>query len=138
MMEVLVEEDCTSTVASTSIIISMTAAGLMTAKNAMYLIMGANIGTSVTNTIVSVSHVGDRDEYRRAFAGATVHDCFNLLTVSTLLPLEYFTQMLYKIGNGIVESAGISNQQEKGDKIDFIKKLPKPVTSRLVSVDKKL
>jgi sodium-dependent phosphate cotransporter len=123
---------------STSIIITMTAAGLIDPKNAIYMIMGANIGTSVTNTIVSMSHIGDVDQYRRAFAGATVHDCFNLLTVFIMLPLEYFFHPLYHIGTGLVESAGISDDQEKQDKVDFIKKITKPVTSRLISVDKKL
>lgn len=50
--------------------------------------MGANIGTSVTNTIVALGQSGDRNEFRRAFAGATVHDMFNWLSVAILLPLE--------------------------------------------------
>lgn len=131
---VLVQSSSTST----SIIITMTAAGLIDPENAIYMIMGANIGTSVTNTIVSMSHIGDVDQYRRAFAGATVHDCFNLLTVSIMLPLEYFFHILYNIGNALVESAGIEENQDKADKVDFIKKITKPVTSRLISVDKKL
>ena len=53
--------------------------------------MGANIGTSVTNTIVSLGQVGDRTEFRRAFAGATVHDMFNWLSVLFILPLEVVT-----------------------------------------------
>lgn len=60
-------------------------------ENAIYIIMGANIGTSVTNTIVSMAQSGDRDQFRRAFAGATVHDMFNWLAVAVLLPLEYAT-----------------------------------------------
>ena len=51
--------------------------------------MGANIGTSVTNTIVSIGQSGDRDQFRRAFAGATVHDMFNWLSVAILLPVEW-------------------------------------------------
>merc|ERR1719334_1804095 len=50
--------------------------------------MGANIGTSITNTLVSMGHVGNRLELERAFAGATVHDMFNMLAVAVLLPLE--------------------------------------------------
>ena len=50
--------------------------------------MGANIGTSVTNTIVSLGQITDKNDFRRAFAGATVHDIFNWLTVLVLLPLE--------------------------------------------------
>lgn len=53
--------------------------------------MGANIGTSVTNTIVALGQVGDRDEFRRAFAGATVHDMFNWLTVIIMLPIEWIS-----------------------------------------------
>ena len=34
--------------------------------------MGANIGTSVTSTIVALGQSGNRNEFRRAFAAATV------------------------------------------------------------------
>lgn len=50
--------------------------------------MGANIGTSVTNTIVSMGQSADRNQFRRAFGGATVHDMFNILSVIVFLPLE--------------------------------------------------
>jgi len=131
---VLVQSSSTST----SIIISMTAAGLMEVKNAIPMIMGANIGTSVTNTIVSIGQIGNRDEYRRAFAGATVHDCFNLLTVALLLPLEAITGFLMHLSKGLVDAFGITDDQDKGSKVDFLKVITKPVTSRLVQVDKKL
>ena len=57
-------------------------------KLAIPIVMGANIGTSVTNTIVSIGQITDKNDFRRAFAGATVHDCFNWLCVFVLLPLE--------------------------------------------------
>ncbi len=60
-------------------------------RPAIPIVMGANIGTSVTNTIVSMAQSGDRREFRRAFAGATVHDMFNWLTVLVLLPIEWAT-----------------------------------------------
>lgn len=60
-------------------------------RTAIPIVMGANIGTSMTNTLVSVAHSTDRSEFRRAFAGATVHDMFNWLTVIVLLPLEVAT-----------------------------------------------
>jgi solute carrier family 34 (sodium-dependent phosphate cotransporter) len=56
--------------------------------------MGANIGTSVTNTLVSLAHVTRKGEFERAFAGATVHDFFNLLTVCFMFPLELATGLL--------------------------------------------
>jgi len=127
---VLVQSSSTST----SIIISMTASNLMEVKNAIPMIMGANIGTSVTNTIVSMFQIGNKDEYRRAFAGATVHDCFNILTVIVLLPVEAATGLLREIAEGIVGDTEFDQE----DSIDFLKTITKPVTSRIVSVDKKL
>ena len=53
--------------------------------------MGANIGTTVTNTIVSLAQAGEKDEFRRAFGGATVHDVFNWLTVFILVIVELVT-----------------------------------------------
>ena len=53
--------------------------------------MGANIGTTVTNTIVSLAQAGNRNEFRRAFGGAVVHDMFNWLAVAVFLPLEVIT-----------------------------------------------
>jgi len=81
---VLVQSSSTST----SIVVGLVGADQITVKTGIPIIMGANIGTSVTNTIVSMGHVGHRLELQRAFAGATVHDMFNYLTVVTLLPIE--------------------------------------------------
>merc|ERR1711972_1039374 len=117
---------------------TMTAGNLIEIKNAIPMIMGANIGTSVTNTIVSLGSIRDRDEYRRAFAGATVHDCFNFLTVFILLPIEAVTGILRHIAAGICDGMGFSDEEEKGSKTDFLKKLTKPVGSRLLGIDKKL
>jgi len=73
---------------TTSMTVGLVAAGALTIDGAIPIIMGANIGTSVTNTLVSLGHVTRREEFRRAFAGATVHDFFNLMTVAILFPLE--------------------------------------------------
>jgi sodium-dependent phosphate cotransporter len=68
---------------------------------AVYIIMGANIGTSVTNTGVSFTHVRRRHEFERAFGSAIVHDFFNVLSVATLMPLEY---AFYRLtGRGVLE-----------------------------------
>jgi sodium-dependent phosphate cotransporter len=62
---------------------------------AIPIIMGANIGTSVTNTIVSFTQIANQNEFRRAFAGATVHDMFNWLAVIVLFTLEIATSKEY-------------------------------------------
>jgi sodium-dependent phosphate cotransporter len=62
------------------------------------MIMGANLGTTVTNTIVSLGHITRSNEYRRAFAAATVHDFFNMIVLLVLFPLEVYTSSLWGEG----------------------------------------
>ena len=71
----------------TSIIVGLVAGGLPV-ELAIPMIMGANIGTTVTNTIVSLAHIREKEEFKNAFASATIHDFFNILAVIIFLPLE--------------------------------------------------
>jgi sodium-dependent phosphate cotransporter len=80
----------------TSIIVGLVAGGLPVAT-AIPMVMGANIGTTLTNTLVSLGHVSNQQEFKKAFAAATVHDAFNLLSVALFLPLEIFFHPLEKI-----------------------------------------
>ena len=102
----------TSLIQSSSTTTSMTVmavAGGLTIENAIPIIMGANIGTSVTNTLVSLAHVTRTEEFRRAFAAATVHDFFNWMAVLILFPLELATGYLKHSATlleGILEGAG--------------------------------
>ena len=73
---------------TTSLIVALVAAGTLDFHAAIPMVMGANIGTSVTNTIVSLAHISRGDEFKRAFAGSTVHDFFNICSVAVMLPLE--------------------------------------------------
>ena len=77
-----------SSSASTSVIVGLVASGALGVDAAVPMIMGANIGTTVTNTLVSLGHIRQSNEFRRAFAAATVHDFFNVLAVMILLPVE--------------------------------------------------
>jgi solute carrier family 34 (sodium-dependent phosphate cotransporter) len=79
---------------STSAIVGMVGAGTLPLSLAVPMIMGANIGTTVTNTLASLGSIRRLDEFRRAFAAATVHDFFNLLAVAVLLPIELLTGFL--------------------------------------------
>lgn len=82
----------------TSIIVGLVAGGLPVGI-AIPMVMGANIGTTITNTIVSLGHLKQGIEFRRAFAAATIHDFFNLLSVVVFLPLEVSFHLLEKTGN---------------------------------------
>lgn len=83
-----------SSSASTSVIVGLVASGALGLDQAVPMIMGANLGTTVTNTLVSLGHVRQSNEFRRALAAATVHDFFNLMAVFVLLPIELITGRL--------------------------------------------
>ena len=81
---------------TTSILVALCAAGLPI-ETAIPMVMGANVGTSVTNTLVSLGHIGHRREFRRAFAAATIHDFFNITAVLIFLPLEMMFGVMHRI-----------------------------------------
>lgn len=83
-----------SSSASTSVIVGLVATGNISVDDAVPMIMGANIGTTVTNTLVSLGYVRQSKEFERAFAAATVHDFFNVIAVAVLLPLELLTGVI--------------------------------------------
>jgi sodium-dependent phosphate cotransporter len=82
--------------------------------NAVPMVMGANIGTTITATIVSLAHVGRREEFRRAFPVAVCHDIFNYFAVLVLLPLELMTGFLQKsavlLGSLVEGTGGVTYQ----------------------------
>ena len=69
---------------TTSMVVALVAApeSPLPLANAVPMTMGANIGTTVTSTIVSLGHIGRQEEFRRAFPVAVCHDLFNYLAVS--------------------------------------------------------
>ncbi len=79
---------------TTSIVVAMVGSGTMPIHTAIPIVMGANIGTSVTNTLVSLGHLSHGREFERAFAASTVHDFFNILAVIILFPLQVSTNFL--------------------------------------------
>ncbi len=112
-----------------SIIVGLVAGGLPVSV-AVPMIMGANIGTTITNTIVSLGHVRDDEEFGRAFAAATIHDFFNLLSVVVFLPVEIMFHPLERMGgwlaSGMLGGASVSTQR-----LNFIKPLTDPLVHAL-------
>ncbi len=89
-----------SSSSTTSMVVAMVAGGAFgsdpttSIELAIPIIMGANIGTSITNTIASLPQIKRDNEFKRAFAAATVHDFFNILSVLVLFPLQLATNFL--------------------------------------------
>ena len=108
----------------TSIIVGLVAGGLPVSI-AIPMVMGANVGTTITNTIVSLGHVREGEEFRRAYAAATIHDFFNLLCVFIFLPIEMLTGYLGKAGH-LLGGYLVGGESMSIKGFNFIKPVVKP------------
>jgi len=118
----------------TSLTVGLVGGGILSFHNAIPIIMGANIGTSITNTIVSLGHVNNNNEFKRAFAASTVHDFFNIITVMWILPLQIYFGILEKPAHYIAEmftNVGGFNL------LSPVKALTKPVVKGLINLTDK-
>ena len=84
---------------TTSIIVGLVSGGALTIQGAIPMIMGANLGTSVTNTIVSLAYLKDPKSFKQSFSAATIHDFFNILSVLVILPIELMTGFIGKLAS---------------------------------------
>jgi len=87
---------------TTSIVVGMVGSNVITIHNAIPIIMGANIGTTVTCTLVALGHITRREEFKRAITGATLHDFFNIMCVCIFFPLQITTGFLEKLATKMV------------------------------------
>lgn len=96
----------------TSLTVAAVAANTLSLESAVFIVMGANIGTTVTSTLASVSHVSHRKEFRKAIAAATLHDFFNIFTTLIMFPLEYYFGLLSSLAgtlSGLIQGGTPGN-----------------------------
>jgi sodium-dependent phosphate cotransporter len=128
---VLVTSLVQSSSMTTSLLVGMVGGGLISVPNAIPIVMGANIGTTITNTMVSLVHINRSAEFRRAFATATVHDNFNMLAVIVFLPIQIQTNFLGKISS---YSAGIFSDVGGLKLFNPLGATTKPVISEIIAL----
>ncbi len=100
---ILVTSVVQSSSMTTSLLVGMVGSGLISVENAIPIVMGANIGTTITNILVSLVHINRSAEFRRAFAASTVHDIFNILSVIIFLPIQIYTNFLGRLSDMLAE-----------------------------------
>ncbi|XP_052785127.1 sodium-dependent phosphate transport protein 2B-like [Mya arenaria] len=143
MLGVLATVLLQSSSTTTSIVVSMVGGGgLLSVPQAIPIVMGANIGTSVTNTIVAIGQITNKHDFRRAFAGATVHDMFNWMAVLVLLPVEVIVKAIF--GKGWLEYisgklvAAMEPETDDSHDQDYLKVITDPLVKLVIQLDKKV
>jgi sodium-dependent phosphate cotransporter len=96
----------------TASLVAIVASGNLTLQQAVPIVLGANIGTTLTSTLVSLSYLMDKKEFRRALSAGISHDFFNILTVILLFPLEIYFGFLSKMAAHIADWFAADNSFE--------------------------
>ena len=99
---------------TTSLIIMLVGAGNMDVETAVYAVMGANIGTSITNNLVSIGTMRIKRQFRLGYTAALMHGNVNLLTVIILLPLEWISGTMSSTGQGLLTRFSIATANWMG------------------------
>ena len=77
-----------SSTTTTAIAVTAVGSGALPVRGAIPIIIGANLGTTVTPTLVALTYMGSRTEFRGALATSTIHDFYNWLALLIFFPLE--------------------------------------------------
>lgn len=109
-----------SSSAVTSITVGLAAGGALDIQTAIPIIMGSNVGTTVTNTLVAAGHINRPGEFRRAFSAATLDDVFNLLAILILFPLQLYTNFLGIGSSLLAQGLILANYTSRSKLIPFV------------------
>lgn len=99
LMTALIQSSSTVTAS----VVAVVASGNLSLEQAVPMVMGANIGTTLTSTLVSLSYIMNKKQFKRALSAGMLHDIFNIFTVVLLLPLEVYFGFLSKISITIAD-----------------------------------
>lgn len=96
----------------TASVVAIVASGNLTLQQAVPIVLGANIGTTLTSTLVSFSYIMNKKEFRRALSAGISHDAFNILSVIILFPMELYFGFLSGLAEKIASFFSSDNAFE--------------------------
>lgn len=124
-----------SSSATIAIVVATVGAGVISVEQSVFILMGANIGTTITNTIVGLALSHQPDEFRRMAPSILVDDVYKILNVTLFFVIENATGLLHKLSVGFVAfletSTAVSSALEGFP--DLIDLITEPIVVGLVS-----
>lgn len=90
-----------SSTTTTAIAVTAVGSGALSVTGAIPIILGANVGTTVTTTLVALTFIGNRVEFRRALAASSIHDFYNWLSLLIFFPIELLWHPLERLSEMI-------------------------------------
>lgn len=121
--------------AVTSVLVTIVGSGVLTVRQSIPIIMGANLGTSVTNTVVSLFVYRKKENFEIAMTAGIVHDMYNMMSVVFMLPLEIVLHPLEYLSIWMLNLFGSNSHTEIGE-LQFLSHLVKPLVDLVIMIDK--
>lgn len=114
----------------TASIVAIVASGNMTLQQAVPMVLGANIGTTLTSTLVSFTFIMRNKEFKRALSSGISHDMFNILSVAILFPMELYFNLLSKTAQKIAHF--FSSTGDSVDQVEYNRMFTRAATEWIV------
>ncbi len=125
-----------SSSATIALVVATIGSGVISVDQSVFLLMGANVGTTVTNSIVGLARAHRNEELERLVPAIVVDDVFKVLNVMLFFFVEISTGMLHGLASWIVGS--LSHTSVFGSFLelfpDVIDKVTEPVTLGAIAV----
>jgi solute carrier family 34 (sodium-dependent phosphate cotransporter) len=116
----------------TASVVAVVASGTISLEQGVPMVMGANIGTTLTSTLVSFSYIMKKGRFRKALSSGISHDFFNILTVIILLPLELHFKFISRLAGHMANFLAPENSNN-GPMVDP-HLLTKPLSEWIIEV----
>jgi sodium-dependent phosphate cotransporter len=116
----------------TSVIVGLVAGGVPVSV-AVPMIMGANMGTTITNTIVSLGNLKEPHTFNQSFQAATVHDFFNLYSIFIFLPIEILLHPMERMA-GVMSDWFAGGSGAAVRELNFLGAMTRPVAKAIVGL----
>lgn len=122
-----------SSTTTTAITVAAVGSGALDVTQAIPIILGANVGTTVTCTFVALGFAGNATEFRRALASSTIHDFYNLLALLIFFPLEVLFHPLERMSGVLTDSLYGVTTPDPGD-FNVVRMATRPLVNAVTSV----
>jgi sodium-dependent phosphate cotransporter len=93
-----------SSTTTTAIAVTAVGSGALPIRGAVPIILGANVGTTVTTTLVALTFIRNRSEFRRALGASSIHDFYNWLSLLIIFPIELIWHPLEKLSGELTDA----------------------------------
>ena len=122
---VLVQSSSTTT----AITVTAVGAGVLPLSSAVPILFGANVGTTVTATMIALGYIGNREEYGRALAASTIHDFYNWISLAVFFPIELAFQPLQRASAWLTDLTYGTAWLPNPNDFNFVRNLTNPVVN---------